>query len=379
MMKFDLEVLNKYVQESDICCEKHPEADLYIYGYYTVSRRNIKWDEVNKHCRGMIVDSKGEVVEHPFMKFWTFKQYLSNDLILLSEDQIFRIPKHCNYRILEKVDGTMCTLYWIGDKPYLATQRSFTNVKARLATDILYEKYSHTFTKFNRNYTYIFEAIYPETKVLIDYGDTRDLYLIGIINKKTGESMPLEDIGFPRCRDYTPQYGHLKDFNDLINLDLPNQEGFVIHFENGQLLKLKFPWYQKAHKLLDFILNKDRAILRKKIELAEMLGKKILVRNISSLDVWSALKKGDRQLDTVKRWVTNSHRMMGFEIWLEDVLSEIERSFIAEKERTGLPDKEVMERIRPETIQYFDLDKRQESPHVYETNIWKWEERLKNL
>lgn len=378
MMKFDLQTLNRYVQESDICCEKHPDTDLYIYGYYITSRSTIKWDNINKHCRGMIVNSKGEVIEHPFTKFWTFKQYLSKELILLSEGQIFKIPK-CDYRILEKVDGSMCTLYWINDKPYLATQRSFTNIKARVATKMLYEKYSHTFSKFNRNYTYIFEAVYPETKVLIDYGETRDLFLIGIVNKETGELMPFEDIGFPPCKDYTQQYGHLKDFNELISLDLPNQEGFVIHFANGQLLKLKFPWYQKAHQLLDFIINKDRDIFRKKLELAEILGKKITLRNISNLDIWKALKMGDIHLESIKKQITISHRMMGFDVWLEEMISEIKRKFVIEKEQTGLSDYEIMDRIKPKAVVEFDLEKRQQTPHIYETNIWKWQTSLLNL
>ena len=245
-MKFDHSVLQHYVKETFICYEKHPFADLHIYGYYESPDAPVVWDDISKNCRGIILDGSGNVVELPFEKFWTFKQYISDDLVLLNDNRIMQIPQG-KFRITEKVDGTMVTLYWVDEKPYLATQRSFTNVKAIEATKILYEKYSHLFNTFNKRYTYVFEAIYPETKVLIQYGDTRDLILIGMIDKETGKPVPVQEIGFRICKDYTPLYGNITDFDDLAALNLPNQEGFVIYFDNGDMMKLKFPWYKNAH------------------------------------------------------------------------------------------------------------------------------------
>lgn len=256
-MKFDLRILEKYVNETTMCCEKHPCGQFYLYGYYSdhVTKQPTVWDEISKHCRGLILDVYGNIVERPFPKFWTFCQYLSKSMVLLSENRIFKIPSG-KFRILEKIDGTMVTLYWRNDKPYLATQRSFTNPKAIESTKLLYEKYSHLFSRLNKSYTYIFEAVYPETKVLIDYGEMRELYLIGVIDKVSGFPLELPDIGFPLCHDYTREYGHITDFNSLVDLNLPNQEGFVVYFQNGEMMKLKFPWYQTAHRVLDSCIHK---------------------------------------------------------------------------------------------------------------------------
>ena len=257
-MKFDIDSLKKNCDKTSMYYEKHPTQDLYIFGYYSnvyPFQANV-WDNINIHCRGLILDGAGNVIEKPFPKFWTYRQYLSSHTLLLSEDRIVKKPKG-NFRILEKIDGTMVTLYWIGEYPYFATQRSFTNIKAIEATKLLYAKYSHLFNKFDKRFTYIFEAVYPETKVLIDYGNIRDLYLIGMINKESGELMELPDIGFPKCRDYTSEYGHFKNFDDIVDLNLQNQEGFVAYFDNGLMMKIKFPWYQDAHRILDYYLHQD--------------------------------------------------------------------------------------------------------------------------
>ena len=71
-MKFDIDTLNKYAENTIVCVEKHPDADLYIYGYYSDIEKPCVWDRISIHCRGLIVDGKGNVIEHPFKKFWTY-------------------------------------------------------------------------------------------------------------------------------------------------------------------------------------------------------------------------------------------------------------------------------------------------------------------
>lgn len=359
-MEFNLDLLRRYADETFICYEKHPNADMYIFGYYSGDFKPIVWNKVTKHCRGMILDGMGKVVEHPFMKFWTFKQYLSKDTILLNDNQIMKLPQG-KFKIMEKVDGTMCTLYWIGNQPYLATQRSFTNPKAQEATKILYDKYKHTFQRFDRNYTYIFEAVYPESNVLIDYGTTRDLFLIGKVDKKTGMPCDIDEMGFTMAKDYTKEYGRITDFNELISLNLPNQEGFVIYLENGNMLKLKFPWYQEAHRILDSILNLDRKLYQKVKELRQVLHAP--APSITSADVYKALQDKDCHLNSILRNVPSYFYMMGFEHWLQNVKNRFVET------------KGGINRIQDKTMEVFDIDERMKTPNVYETSVINWKKR----
>lgn len=356
-MKLDRKILQQYVNDTIVCYEKHPFANLYIYGYYDDPSKKRIWDETTKHCRGIIVDDDGNIIEQPFDKFWTFKQYISNDLVLLNEGQILRLP-NCDFRITEKVDGTMVTLYWIGDIPYLATQRSFTNIKAIEATKILHSKYTHLFSALNREYTYVFEAIYPETKVLIEYGDIRDLVLIGVIDKRTGKPIPVPDIGFRTCKDYTQEYGHLRDFNDLSALDLQNNEGFVIYFESGEMLKVKFPWYIKAHAILDSFMKYERSSYSWYKTLSIFSGVSLPI--ITEDDLLESLQNGDDNFWEIKNKVPSFYYLMGFDYWLQ-----LMKDRITKREQTLF--------VQPH---YFDFDERMKTPHIYETSIWKWRDRF---
>jgi RNA ligase len=143
----------------------------------------------------------------------------------------------------------------------LATQRSFSSLKAQRATSILYKKYSHLFPQLKRDRTYIFEAIYPEASVLIDYGDKEDLVLIGVLDNETGHSMELEDIGFPVVEEFTDKLSNIANFSELEALNMGNKEGFVVLFEDQQRVKIKFPWYQNVHINLDKMVFEWRYIV----------------------------------------------------------------------------------------------------------------------
>lgn len=366
-MKFDINILKEYCDKTTMCYEKHPTQNLYLFGYYSDQNppKPTIWDSISVHCRGLILDGEGNVVERPFPKFWTYRQYLSKDTLLLSEDRIIKLPRG-RFRILEKIDGTMVTLYWIGDKPFLATQRSFTNIKAIEATKLLYAKYSHLFSKLDRQFTYIFEAVYPETKVLIDYGEIRDLYLIGMINKETGELMELPDLGFPKSHDYTPEYGHLKNFDDIVALDLSNHEGFVAYFDNGVMMKLKFPWYQKAHKILDYYIHKDRVSFVRYREMADIFN--FSYRKITVEDVAKTLEQGDINLLSLRWGVPEFYHLMGYDYWLNMTKEKILNHDAILKTEAGCL-------LNVPLSPIFDIEMRMMNPHIYETNVWKWEQR----
>ena len=368
-MQFDISRLENYIGSTSMCKETHPNGLIHIYGYYSDSTTPSvpNWDDLNINCRGLILDNKGNVVERPFPKFWTFKQYLSRHHILLNDNQILSIPEG-KFRLLEKIDGTMVCLYWINNKPFLSTQRSFSNIRSIYATKILYQKYEHLFSKIDRRLTYVFEAVYPETNVLIDYGNTRDLYLIGILDKSTGIPLSLQEIGFPICHDYSSEYSHIQDFNQLVNLNITNQEGFVVYFSNGKMMKIKFPWYQTAHHLLDTFFHQDKGMIVNYAKLCRSLG--IIPPIISIEDVEQALAENDYSLYSIKNSVPRFYYLMGFEHWL----NEVKKMILGEKDQllhdifkgTGLS-------LIPDCV--FDFYKRIKQPNVYETIVWNWKNR----
>lgn len=356
-MRLDIKTLLRYEETTFICHEKHPTEDLTIWGYFEQPNgKNRVWDNVTRLCRGTIVDGDGNIIEIPFMKFFSFRQYISPALLLLNDGQIIPTPPG-NPRITEKVDGTMTTLYRAGGVPYLATQRSFTNPKAIEATRLLHEKYANEADRLPTDRTWVFEAIYPETRILIDYGQTRELVLIGSIDKKTGTPLPLpNNTGFPMCRDFTRDYGHIKRLDELAALDIPNQEGFVLYYLDGTMVKVKFPWYEHAHGLLDRHINALK--IQPAIHAALRPTQGLQFPRITRDDVFKAFESGDQELLSIRTCVPPFYNLYGFDWWLSETVASL----------TGkrLP-------IFP-LDETFDFARRAKQPHKYETTMWKWRE-----
>ncbi|MDD2984755.1 RNA ligase [Flavobacterium sp.] len=314
--QIDINEFNKFIKKGYFTREKHPDADLYIYGYSTgpVAAKNLKWNSATRQMRGLIVDSQGKIIARSFEKFFTFNQYLSEDKVLLSDGQVAVLPK-IPYKVFEKLDGSLAILYWIDEKPSIATQRSFTSLKARRATEILYKKYASIFNKLKKDRTYVFEAIYPESKVLIDYGDNEELILLGIIDNETGKDYPLEDIGFPVARDWTNDLINIKSFDDLKSLNLENKEGLVVVYENGFRIKVKFPWYKEAHVLINKMIQYEYYIDVIQKQLKGLLN---IPENIpNTYRLWERFQNDESLFEILKDF-PNQYKYFGIESWIRE-------------------------------------------------------------
>ncbi|MGL4631189.1 MAG: T4 RnlA family RNA ligase [Leadbetterella sp.] len=231
----DIVELEKLVEQRYINKQKHPYAELYIYNYSQTTQFEKYWNEITLASRGLILDDRGNIRARPFPKFFNFEE--------LESDQI---PNE-NFEVFEKLDGSLGILYWIDDVPFIATRGSFSSDQAKWASDFLHSKYSHLFTRLNPDYTYLFEIIYPENRVVVDYGETTDLILIGIVETGSGKEIDLpKDLGFPLVK----KFDGLNDYQQLKNYDASNFEGFVLKYKSGYRLKVKLEEYVRLHKIL---------------------------------------------------------------------------------------------------------------------------------
>jgi RNA ligase len=98
-------------------------------------------------------------------------------------------------------------------------------------------------------YTYLFEIVYPENRIVVDYEDTEELFVLGVIKTDTGEEAKYEEMtseGFKLVK----KYDGVKSFEELKSLNTPNAEGFVIRFRNGYRMKIKFADYCALHRIM---------------------------------------------------------------------------------------------------------------------------------
>lgn len=255
MAHLDFDAINQQVAEGYINIQRHPSADLRIFNYSAKAQYVWHWTPETRACRGLIVNDAGVIVARPFEKFFSYEQL---------NGQVPAEP----FEVYEKLDGSLGILYWIGDKPHIATRGSFISEQALRATWILQTKYASV--HLDRDLTYLFEIIYPQNRIVVDYGETQDLFLLAIINTATGEELPLQEIGFP----VVTRYDGVSDFEYLRSVQAENREGYVVRFESGTRVKLKFDEYKRLHRLLT---------------------------GVNAAHIWEALRDGNDLSDIINR------------------------------------------------------------------------------
>ncbi|MEB3309672.1 MAG: RNA ligase [Snowella sp.] len=230
----DKELLQSMLAQKLVMVQKHPDTDLFIYNYSPVVQYQKLWNEITLMTRGLILDQHQNIIARPFQKFFNLEEH--------SPDEIPSEP----FDVFHKEDGSLGILYWIDDQPAIATRGSFASEQALHATKILRERYAHTFPYLNREHTYLFEIIYPENRIVVNYGELDDLILLAVIDTQTGKDLLLPEIGFPIVK----QFDGINDLAELRAVEAENQEGFVIRFKSGFRVKVKFAEYVRLHRII---------------------------------------------------------------------------------------------------------------------------------
>ncbi len=236
---FDPKELQNLINDGFIQVQRHPEAELFIYNYTQKTQYEQEWNEITLQCRGLILDRNLEPAARPFRKFFNWGE---------KENQL--IPDE-PFEVFEKLDGSLGILYWLNGRPFIATRGSFTSDQALKATDILYRKYSNLLGDLDQTKTYLFEIIYPENRIVVDYGGMEDLILLGVLHTRTGVEQPEFNPGFTPA----PRFDGVNDLHTLKNLEENNKEGFVVRFRSGLRYKVKFEEYLRIHRIVTQVSN----------------------------------------------------------------------------------------------------------------------------
>jgi RNA ligase len=239
MAKIPIDRYRTYENQQLITARNHPCADLIIWNYTASCQWRRAWDEVTLQARGLITKSDGTIVSRPFPKFFNL-------------EELEAVPSK-PFTVTEKMDGSLGISYCIDDVAHIATRGSFTSEQAIHATDILhrlYPAFAH-YIAHDPGHTYLFEIIYPDNQIVVDYGDLDDLVLLAIIDVETGREEDISCYPFPNnCPPLVKRYDDIEDIAILKTLEEHNKEGFVLRFSNGLRAKCKFDEYKRLHRLL---------------------------------------------------------------------------------------------------------------------------------
>ena len=73
-VEINLEILQDYLNRGLLMKQHHPTHDLTIWNYTRKTQYGRLWDEVTLNCRGLVTNSKGDIVARPFSKFFNYEQ-----------------------------------------------------------------------------------------------------------------------------------------------------------------------------------------------------------------------------------------------------------------------------------------------------------------
>jgi RNA ligase len=228
-----LEKLNKYHEDGLVYNQVHPTLDLTIWNYTEKVQYEGLWDEITLMCRGLVTNSKGEIVARPFRKFFNMEE-----------------GKHTptsEFEVYEKMDGSLGIFFYYNNEPVFATRGSFTSDQAIKGREIL-NKYNWEQGTYE-GYTYLFEIIYPENRIVVDYNGLEELVVLGVVETATGKECNCDEMvneGFVLVK----KYDGIKDYSTLKSMISNDAEGYVVRFSNGERMKIKGEEYLRLHKIM---------------------------------------------------------------------------------------------------------------------------------
>lgn len=228
--------------------QTHPVYPYNIACYTKQAMFEQAWNDVTMNCRGLIYHQEtGEILARPFKKFFNYNE--PNAPVFEADDWV---------TVWDKVDGSLGIAYETPDGPAIATKGSFTSEQAVKATGFLKALYPRY--QVNDVNTDLFEIIYPENRIVLDYGNVEGLIYLGSVNIETGEDywngMMMRFYGIPK--NHWLVQGEFEDVIRELDLNRPNAEGVVIYNDcTGERLKVKQEDYIELHKVMTGLNEKQ--------------------------------------------------------------------------------------------------------------------------
>jgi hypothetical protein len=286
-MKYNLEVLSGYIERGLVIKQNHPTLPLSIYNYSRTCQYDGAWDVITLNCRGLVLDNEGNVIAKSFPKFFNYEEHKPED-----------IPNQ-SFEVFEKMDGSLGIFFHYAGEWHMATRGSFTSEQAIKGMEIA-KRYNYD-TICVPGFTYLFEIIYPENRIVVDYGKEERLVLLSIINSE-GEELPYEEIADDGW-DIVMRYKTWGEGYDLLKEEISkDKEGYVIRFSGGMRMKIKGNEYVRLHRILT---------------------------NFSTKDIWELLKNGEDLAPLLERVPDE------FDDWVKRTAMNLRYSFHSIDERAG--------------------------------------------
>jgi len=250
---FDVEDLAAAIDAGHVTRKQHPEDAISIYTYSSAVQYSHAWTPVTMQCRGLIADDRtGEIVALPFPKIFVTAMHGAHDFAPALPAEPFEV--------FEKADGSLVIVHFYDGTWRAASKGSFISEQARWAQLVLDRS---DLSRLDPALTYLAEAIYPENRIVVDYGQRQDLVLLAAFRPADGTEELLSAVAahWAPIGPVVRSWGLRDDVSVLEKLAAASttvdgdqvggmdEEGYVVRFASGARAKIKLSSYLILHKL----------------------------------------------------------------------------------------------------------------------------------
>jgi RNA ligase len=226
-----------------------------------------------RECRGAAFDADGKIVSRPLHKFFNMgeKDYLTPDKLKERTDVA---------AVFDKLDGSMVATAWVKGDLAWRSKKAFDSDIVKLTCEFLNQPENVGIEEFAywcafHERTACFELTHPKAQIVVPQ-DKAQLRLLHVRDNETGEYVMLDpnDGVHQMIKDFNvpvvPRYKMTMEqvINSLETMQYA--EGYVVQFEDGDMVKMKCPWYTRLHRSITFLRERDIAVLAVNEQLDDM-------------------------------------------------------------------------------------------------------------
>lgn len=246
-----------HVDSCDYIVESKKENDTRVVCYIYTDKDAFA-NEWERECRGITFDADGKIISRTLHKFFNLGEREAYHVNRLDFTKI--------KAIFPKLDGSMISTYVLNGEVVAKSKNSHISDVAVKANEFIKSKaeYIRFCTDlFNRGLTPTFEFTSPNNRIVVKYDET-ELTLLQVRDNVTGVYLDISEVskGYD-IKVLSSSYTNGDNFEALLKEieTMEDVEGFIVMFDNGDMVKIKTPWYIGLHHSVTFKRYRDIARL----------------------------------------------------------------------------------------------------------------------
>lgn len=219
-------------------------------------------DAWTRECRGITFNAQtGKVASRPFHKFFNVNERESTQVNKLDWSKVVRV--------MDKRDGSMIHPILVNGYVRFKSKKTLESDVAIAAEKFMaenknFETFCHYLLKTFHS-TPIFEWTSPINRIVLGY-EKPELKLTHIRYNEGGEYYTgelLRALAAERDIPVVDEVTEFTSFEQMLEAAKTREEieGWVIQFEDGEMVKVKTEWYMKRHRAMTFFRERDVAVL----------------------------------------------------------------------------------------------------------------------